>query len=686
MAIPSPLRSLRASEAYLTASVIGIGLALLGLYAFLSFSNYQSIVAKELESHTAILERAAVELDGFVNTRFLLLEELASSVAIDFSDPVSREEKASLFLHRYPEFQKIRILNAAGKDLTVSSRLVTFGKQDLKEAVGEDAFENARAGRSHVGRARVSFGAIPATQLAIPIMDEIDIVIGVMMADLDLRKIWDAVSQIKVGARGAVYVVDSMGNLVAHPDRQFALTVASLKNREIIAEILREESGNPIRIISGSYSNERGKNVFAVARALTFGWGVVAEEPEQEFFEASTSVLRLNLIVAGITSLLIFLLILSARSFLSLFRELKKERGEKAEIIANLSDGLIVTDSEGKVLLANARARDLLLLEGEITSRTIRPGDDKNTFWGLLPKIFFPTDAPNGIFKSIVPRREVAITAPAELYLALDTVMLSQEETAHRQILFVLRDMTRERVLSRLKSEFISIAAHQLRTPLSAVKWALRLILDGDLGSLKSEQREYLQSSYDTNERLIQLVNDLLNVSRIEEGRFELSFLEEDLASLTEKAVSSFKDIAAKRNVELFFQKPKGPLPAIPLDRQKIEMVLQNLIENALAYTPSGGKVQVSLEEKPEALLVNIQDTGIGIPPKERERLFTKFYRSSQATKMQPGGSGLGLFISHNIIVGHRGTIEVESEVGKGSMFQFSLPKNNRAARPYTPS
>lgn len=677
MTLPNPLDGLRRkSETYIIAGVVAIGIAILGLYVFLSFSNYQSIVAVELESHAAILERAAVELDGFIDTRFLLLQELAAGVELNLYSPGGREEKSSLFLHHYPEFQKIRILNATGHDLTVSSRLLTLGREDLKEAGDEPAFKEALLGRPYIGRARVGSNAIPSTELAVPITNELGKMQGAIIADLDLRKIWDTVSQIKVGPRGVIYVVDSEGSLLAHPDRQFALTVADLKDRTVIKQILQKEQGFPVKFFSGEYLNERGEKVFALARPLPYGWGVVVEESKQEFFQTSNSILILNIIVAGITALLIFLLILGARSFLLLFRELKKERAEKAEIIANLSDGLVVTDGRGRVILINTRAQELLLLKEDITSSVIRQDADRPS-WGLLTKIFFPPNAPQGIFKTIVPRLEIKIDVPVELYLEMDTVVLLRgEEERDSRILFVLHDVTRERILSRLKSEFISIAAHQLRTPLSAIKWALRLILDGDFGAVGGEQHQYLQSAYETNERMIKLVNDLLNVSRIEEGRFELVFKEEGLAPLVETVVASFKDISAEKHIELIFSKPSKPLPAIRLDRQKMEMVFQNLIENALAYTPEGGTVRVKIEEAGEKVLVRVEDSGIGIPPEEKKRLFTKFHRSQEAIRMQPGGSGLGLFISRNIMVGHRGSIEVESKVGKGSVFTVELPKN----------
>jgi signal transduction histidine kinase len=230
------------------------------------------------------------------------------------------------------------------------------------------------------------------------------------------------------------------------------------------------------------------------------------------------------------------------------------------------------------------------------------------------------------------------------------------------------------REMDQAKTHFVTVAAHQLRTPLSAVKWTLRLFLDGDLGQVTVSQTEYLQACYETNERMIKLVNDLLNVSRIESGRFSYSFQEEDVLPLVKEVLRAFANTAKQKNVELILEKNEDRVTAV-IDKDKIIMVAQNLVENAISYTPNGGKVFVTIKSQGSKITISVKDTGIGITSEEKKQIFTKFYRSEGAIKMFPNGSGLGLFLSQNIALRHGGVIEVESEVGNGSTFSVVIPK-----------
>lgn len=236
------------------------------------------------------------------------------------------------------------------------------------------------------------------------------------------------------------------------------------------------------------------------------------------------------------------------------------------------------------------------------------------------------------------------------------------------------------RLMDEAKTHFVAVAAHQLRTPLSAIKWSLKLLLNGDVGELTPVQKEYIKSTYETNENTIKLIDDLLDVSRIEGGRFEYSFKEGDITEVITKMVSLFELSAQNKNVKLVFEKPAGVSGIVKFDAKKIQMVLENLVDNAINYTPPGGQVTVSLAEDSDKIKISVADTGIGIADKDLLQLFSKFFRLDSAVKMVPNGTGLGLFISKSIVLGHSGNIDVESEVGKGSVFTFTLPKKEPAA------
>jgi len=237
----------------------------------------------------------------------------------------------------------------------------------------------------------------------------------------------------------------------------------------------------------------------------------------------------------------------------------------------------------------------------------------------------------------------------------------------------------RERLISQMKSEFISIAAHQLRTPLSAVKWTLKMLEEGDIGTLTQEQREFIERGYRVNERMVRLVGDLLNVARIEEGRFGYQRVPTDFLAYLSQTVERFRVEAAAQGASLSYDKPNFTLPKLFIDTSKMDLAIQNIIENAIKYSKPGGLIDVTANRLPESVEVSIQDHGVGIPAHQIHRLFTKFFRADNVVRMQTEGSGLGLFIVKNIIKNHGGDIHAESEEGKGTKMIFTLPLSEAA-------
>jgi signal transduction histidine kinase len=224
-----------------------------------------------------------------------------------------------------------------------------------------------------------------------------------------------------------------------------------------------------------------------------------------------------------------------------------------------------------------------------------------------------------------------------------------------------------------MKTEFVTLAAHQLRTPLSGIKWALRLLID-EGGELPPLLKEGLEKAYSSNERMINLVNDLLNATRIEEGRYVYKPVPGDFQKLVDDMVQLHEDIAKKKNVTIHTVKPPEGLPLVAFDQEKMVMAVQNLVDNAVKYTPKGGTVTVTTEKKGETVHLSVQDTGVGIPAVQKDRIFSKFFRAENVMRMETVGNGLGLFIAKNIVESHQGTIWFESELGKGTTFYISLP------------
>lgn len=228
--------------------------------------------------------------------------------------------------------------------------------------------------------------------------------------------------------------------------------------------------------------------------------------------------------------------------------------------------------------------------------------------------------------------------------------------------------------LDKVKTEFISVAAHQLRTPLSAIKWIFSLLIEENSENLTAEQRSLLMKGYESNERIIRLINEMLVVTRIESGKMSYNFSFIHIEDIIENCLDDFKHEAKERRIDIRFIEPENKLPYINIDPEKIRTVLQNLIENAVYYTKDGGKVVVSVIHDEGHIKVFVKDDGIGIPEKQKIGIFNKFFRAANALKIRTNGSGLGLFVAKSIIQKHGGEMGFESKEGQGTTFFFTIP------------
>lgn len=227
--------------------------------------------------------------------------------------------------------------------------------------------------------------------------------------------------------------------------------------------------------------------------------------------------------------------------------------------------------------------------------------------------------------------------------------------------------------LDETKDDFISMASHQLRTPLTSVKGYLSLVLDGDAGRVNAQQRQMLQQAYTSSQRMVFLIADLLNVSRLKTGKFIIDPAPVNLADIVASEMDQLVATASLKNLELVYDQPSD-FPDLMLDETKSRQVIMNFIDNAIYYTPEGGKIEVKLALTRHAVEFRVVDNGIGVPASERHHLFSKFYRAKNAQKARPDGTGLGLFMAKKVIVAEGGSIIFDSEENVGSTFGFSFP------------
>lgn len=230
------------------------------------------------------------------------------------------------------------------------------------------------------------------------------------------------------------------------------------------------------------------------------------------------------------------------------------------------------------------------------------------------------------------------------------------------------------------KSDLISISAHQLRTSLSAMKWILKMFLDGDFGELTAEQMNFMKKAFESDDRMIRLVNEMLSINHAEDSLESMNPEPTDLVKLLDEVVFDFTGESYKKGIELIFLKPDHQLKHLTVDAEKIRVVFQNLIENAIKYSNKGGHVFVNIAEKEGAIEISVRDTGIGIDVADQSSIFGKFFRAPNAKKQDTVGSGLGLYTTQRIVEKHEGKIWFESVSGVGTTFFVTIPDIERVA------
>ncbi|KKW43272.1 MAG: Alkaline phosphatase synthesis sensor protein PhoR [Parcubacteria group bacterium GW2011_GWB1_57_6] len=350
-----------------------------------------------------------------------------------------------------------------------------------------------------------------------------------------------------------------------------------------------------------------------------------------------------------------------------IFDELGAERLKTHSIVQSLNDGLIMYDLDGTITFFNPRAEELLWLKAKdvIGKHPAASFATADVYHKNLYAIY-------GLPQSDYEDKEYTTEGPHRLVLLVTRIPVRDEAGTKIGTVQVLHDVTREREVEQLKSHFLTIASHQMRTPLAGIKWALEALSKEQ--ALTPTQKDILEETSRTNERLIRLTNDLLDASRIEEGQFGYEFAPIDPVALARETVSLFTQDAQRRGIALHFAEPDRALPPIGADREKIGVAVGNLVDNAVRYTPKGGTVTLAFRSEPDVLCLDVRDTGIGIPESDQPFIFNKFFRAKNALLRETEGSGLGLYIAKHIVEHHHGTIRFASKENSGTTFTVCLP------------
>ena len=351
------------------------------------------------------------------------------------------------------------------------------------------------------------------------------------------------------------------------------------------------------------------------------------------------------------------------------------EKAKDEAMLESIGEGLIAVDNERKVMMVNKAAENILDWKGkEMVGRELTSFPLEDEEGHLLPVDKRPT------FIAIVTGKTINATYyfvrkdktrfPIEIIVT--PIKLGGKILG---AIDIFRDVTHEKAIDKAKSEFVSLASHQLRTPLGIMKWHLEILENDDyFKKAPISIRNHFDEIYKNHDRVLSLVRDLLSVTRIDQGRVKNLPKSANPASVTKKIVEQMQIVAEKKKVALHLKIYDVGMSRIYIDIVRFQEVIENLITNAIEYTAPSGKVDVFVNKVDSSLLISVKDTGIGISPSDQNKLFTKFFRAEKSIEHNPEGSGLGLYIVKSYVEGWGGKISVKSTLGKGSTFIITLP------------
>jgi PAS domain S-box-containing protein len=366
----------------------------------------------------------------------------------------------------------------------------------------------------------------------------------------------------------------------------------------------------------------------------------------------------------------------------------EKEKNKINTILHGIGDGVFVVDKDLKIILFNPVASEI---SGFSASEVM------NKRYATILKFIYETSRKvNDVFiKKAMKTGKITEMSNHTILIRKDGKKVPVADSAAplknkngdiTGCVVVFRDVTAEREIDKAKSEFVSIASHQLGTPLTGIKWFIELLVKEKAGKLNKKQFEFLQQIFDINERMISLVNDLLNVSRLELGTFVIEPKDTNLAEIADSSLNELTPQIKEKKIKIS-KKISDSIGVYRGDPKLLRIIFQNLFSNAIKYTPKGGKVSISLKKTKTDIFCSISDTGIGIPKKQHNRIFTKLFRADNVAKIGVKGTGLGLYIAKTILENSGGKIWFESNTavkGKkrtGTIFYFTLPLNGMKER-----
>lgn len=527
----------------------------------------------------------------------------------DWRTPPTDASNLQLYhlLHHIPAARSVSIVDAAGRERHKVSRLRLIGPRDLADLGTTRAFLAARQGNVGWSAVSTSENGEPMLRVIVPLAARSSgEPTGYLSAVISLRSLWDRVTGFRMGTTGTMYVVDAQGAVLAHPDLSFVLSGVNLSRTPMFASLSQRQS------LPDVYTSMDGARVLGSAAAISgLGWWVVVEQAQTEAL-APVRILFGRLLV-----------------------------GMLLAIVASAIPGWMIARSVTHPI-AELSGNAIRVGQGDLTRRSTIHRDDEI---GQLATAF--NQMVDGLQGSTT-RLEQTV---AERTKALRVALRRAEEA------------------DRLKTSFLGTVTHELRTPLASIKGFAETLLAQDVDWDEETRRDFLQTIVEDADRLHRLVNQLLDMTRIEAGALRVTLARCDVRMVLRECEERLRPLLGHAH-ELIVS-VSDDVPPVLADREHLVHVLRNLVENAVKYTPAGTRITVSAQPIAGGVQVSVRDTGPGIAPELLPHIFDRFHRGEHP---DVPGTGLGLAICRGLIESQNGRIWVETSIGQGSTFHFMLP------------
>jgi len=660
-----------------------------------------------LELHTHLAQSLAEKIDDYIDNLRGKLSFIITSQKIGEMSWSEKRVVLKSLLETSEDFVTISIVDNKGEEIIKVYNPKFEMKPRLLNLRQDKLFLKALAGSPDISSIYYVEDD-PRLNIAYPMVGE-----QVIYIVVTLKELWYKIYNTMIGRTGFAFLVNKEGKIIAHPQKEKAKNFEDATRLAIVQEVL---SGKTLG--SKEFTDERGvEMVGAYAPVKRLGWGMIVQQAKDDAYISAIKMKQnailwiivsifgaalvglltarglsrpiLNLIVGAekvaegdFTHKVVVKthdeLLTLADTFNFMTQKLKEysdlqidriitEKTKTEAVIYSIADGIVMTDFSGRIMLMNRQAREMLQVSGEEVL-------DKN----LMDYIGDQRIAQS--LREIIEEKEKTVVkeidlsqGPYKKFVKTGTNIVKTEKGKNLGVVTVLHDITLEKEIEKMKDDFVHSITHDLRSPMTSIRGFVEVLLDGSAGEINEEQKDFLKIIDVSSQKLLGMINNILDVAKLETGKMKLNLTDFDSKEIVERVVKIMEPQAVKSGVKLSTQGFEA-VPKIKADSDLMERVIMNLVSNAIKFTPSEGRVDIIGQDLSDRIQITVADTGWGIPPDYLEKVFDKFQQVGIGSIER--GSGLGLTIAKYGVETHLGKIWVESEVGKGSRFSFWLPKN----------